>query len=166
MSHNHTHEGGCTCGHVRYKMTSDPLIVHCCHCRWCQRQTGASFALNALIETERVVVLEGDIDEVTVESPSGYGQIITRCPKCRIAVWSNYLIGDDDVRLIRVGTLDNPDLMPPDVHIYTSTKQPWGVLPPDDYVVEEYYETEKTWSPDALKRRDVMISNKAAQDSS
>lgn len=165
MSHNHTHEGGCTCGHVRYKMTSDPLIVHCCHCRWCQKQSGASFAVNALIETQRVEVLEGKVDEVKVSSPAGYGQVIVRCPKCRVAVWSNYLSMGEEVRFIRVGTLDNPDRMPPDVHIYTSTKQPWVVLPPDDYAVEEYYETNETWSPDALKRRDVMFAS-ATQETS
>lgn len=151
-------EGGCTCGHVRYKVNSDPLIVHCCHCRWCQRQTGASFALNALIEAERVELLQGDVEELMTASPSGEGQIIARCPKCKVAVWSNYLTMGESVRFIRVGTLDAPDQLPPDVHIYTSTKQPWVVLPPDDYAVEEYYVTNETWSEDSLKRRDALFA--------
>ena len=46
-----THEGACTCGAVRYRLASGPLFVHACHCRWCQRETGSAFALNALIES-------------------------------------------------------------------------------------------------------------------
>ena len=120
-------EGGCTCGYVRYKIVSDPLIVHCCHCRYCQRQTGASFALNALFEASHVELLSGTVNEIIVPSPSGKEQIIARCPKCKIAIWSNYfMMGIKDmVRFIRVGTLDNPDLLPPDVHIFTESKQPW-----------------------------------------
>jgi hypothetical protein len=38
-------EGGCDCGEVRYRLTTRPLIVHCCHCRWCQRESGTAFAL-------------------------------------------------------------------------------------------------------------------------
>lgn len=153
-----THEGGCTCGHVRYKASSNPLIVHCCHCRWCQRQTGASFALNALIEADRVDLLQGEVEELTLPSPSGEGQIIARCPKCRVAVWSNYLTMGKSVRFIRVGTLDDPDRLPPDVHIYTSTKQPWVVLPPEDYAVDEGYVTDETWSKESLERRDVLVA--------
>ncbi len=159
-SHKDTHKGGCTCGHVRYEMTSKPLIVHCCHCRWCQRQTGASFALNALIETERVELLSGDVDEVMTDSPSGVGQIIARCPNCRVAVWSNYLSMGKEVRFIRVGTLDDPDRLPPDVHIYTTTKQPWVVLPKKHQVAKEFYVVDKTWSKDALKRRDIMFAGR------
>lgn len=152
-------EGGCTCGHVRYQVKSKPMIVHCCHCRWCQRQTGTAFALNALIEADRVELLEGDVEELTLPSPSGNGQTIARCPKCRVAVWSNYFMGGlkDRIRFIRVGSLDNPDLMPPDVHIYASAKQPWFLLPQDDQVVEEFYNYETTWSNDSLKRRTALF---------
>lgn len=153
-----THEGGCTCGHVRYVAHANPLIVHCCHCRWCQRQTGASFALNALYETERLELIQGEVDEVKVDSPSGKGQVIARCPKCRVAVWSNYYMGGlkGRVRFLRVGSLDNPDRLPPDVHIYTSTKQAWVVLPPEAHVVEEFYDIESTYSAESLKRREAL----------
>jgi len=150
-----THEGGCACGHVRYKMTSEPLIVHCCHCRWCQRQTGTAFALNALVEAEYVELLKGNVIELKVASPSGRGQTIARCPACKVAVWSNYYMGGiaDLIRFIRVGTLDEPDRLPPDVHIYTSTKQPWVILPEEDEAVAEFYDIEQTWSEDSYKRR-------------
>jgi hypothetical protein len=116
-----TFDGGCTCRFVRYRMASKPLIVHCCHCRWCQRESGASFALNALIEADRVQLLHGDVEVITTPSKSGNGQKIARCPKCRIAVWSNYYQAGDVIRFIRVGTLDEPDRLPPDIHIYQAT---------------------------------------------
>ena len=152
-----THEGGCTCGHVRYRMTNKPLIVHCCHCRWCQRQTGASFALNVLIEADSVEVTAGEVVEIMVPSPAGKGQQIARCPKCQIAVWSNYYFGGlfENIRFIRVGTLDEPDRVPPDVHIFTSSKQPWIVLPPGAHVVPEYY-GKGTWSQESMARMDVL----------
>jgi hypothetical protein len=147
-------EGGCDCRAVRYRMETKPMIVHCCHCRWCQRETGASFALNAVIETDRVAVLQGeqDIEVVHTPSASGKGQKIARCRHCRIALWSNYPGGGDAVRFIRVGTLDNPDVLPPDVHIYTSTKQPWVVLPPGAQSAPEFYDPGKVWSKGTQER--------------
>ena len=155
------YDGGCACGHVRYRMKSRPLIVHCCHCTWCQRQNGSAFAVNALIETDRVDLLQGDVTEVLVPSPSGKSQRIARCPKCQVALWSNYLILfggiGDAVRFVRVGTLDNPGSMPPDVHIYTSSKQPWVTLSPDDLVVDEYYVTKEVWPRESLERRALLM---------
>ncbi|KGC89216.1 glutathione-dependent formaldehyde-activating enzyme family protein [Burkholderia pseudomallei] len=124
------YEGGCTCGAVRYRMTSRPLIVHCCHCRWCQRETGTAFALNALIESDRLLLLRGEVDIVDTPSNSGKGQKIARCPRCRIAVWSHYAGGGGAVSFVRVGTLDAPERLSPDIHIFTSSKQPWVILPP------------------------------------
>ena len=149
-------EGGCTCHAVRYRMTTRPLLVHCCHCRWCQRETGASFALNAMIESDRVELLQGEVQVVNTPSNSGKGQKISRCPKCRIAVWSNYGGGGDAVRFVRVGTLDEPDRLPPDIHIFTSSKQPWVVLPPGTPAVAEYYDPEKHWPKESLERREAL----------
>lgn len=154
---NHEHEGGCTCGEVRYKMTSAPMFVHCCHCRWCQRQTGTAFALNALIEADRVVLLSGNPELVEVASPSGAGQQIFRCPTCRVALWSHYGAAGDKVKFIRVGTLDEPDLIPPDVHIYTASKQPWVVLNPDIPAVGEYYDRDACWPVESIKRRKALL---------
>jgi hypothetical protein len=145
-------EGGCTCRRVRYRMTRLPLFVHCCHCRWCQRETGTAFALNALVEAEHVA-LQGDAPElVHTPSASGRGQRIARCPTCRVAVWSHYPGGGDAVCFIRVGSLDEPDRLPPDMHIYTSSKQPWVVLPPGAAAVPEFYELEQHWPPASLAR--------------
>ena len=150
-------EGGCDCRAVRYRMETAPLFVHCCHCRWCQRQSGGAFAINALIEADRVRLIQGEVQEITVASPSGAGQRIARCPRCQIAVWSNYLrIGGalaDNIRFVRVGTLDDPDRYPPDVHIYTEDKQPWFTLPPGIPAFETFYDMRKVYAPDSLKRR-------------
>ena len=150
--------GRCTCGAVRYRMTGMPLFVHCCHCRWCQRETGASFALNALIEADRVVLLRGEPEIVVTPSNSGEGQKIARCPKCRIALWSNYAGAGDALRFIRVGTLDDPDGFPPDIHIFTSSKQPWVVLSPTIPAVAEYYDAKEHWPPASLERRAALLA--------
>lgn len=150
-------EGGCDCREIRYRMTSKPMFVHCCHCRWCQRETGASFALNAMIESDRVELLHGKPEIVNTPSNSGKGQLIARCPTCRIAVWSNYGGAGEKVRFVRVGTLDNPDQCPPDIHIFTSSKQPWVVLPPGMPAVAEYYKTADYWPADSLARRKAIF---------
>jgi hypothetical protein len=156
-----TFDGHCTCGAVRYRMTSRPLFVHCCHCRWCQRESGSAFAINALIEAERVQLLQGEVEVVNTPSNSGKGQKISRCPQCRIALWSNYAGAGDAVRFIRVGTLDEPDRLPPDIHIFTSTKQPWVVLPPGMPAVAEYYKTSERWPAESLERRAALKARRS-----
>ncbi len=151
-------EGGCTCRAVRYRMATAPLFVHCCHCRWCQRETGAAFALNAMIEADRVVLLQGHPEVVHTPSLSGIGQKITRCSICRIALWSNYGGAGDRVRFVRVGTLDEPDRLPPDIHIFTASKQPWVVLGPDVPAMPEYYDRKVYWPKESLERRAALFS--------
>ncbi len=149
--------GGCDCKYIRYRMETTPLFVHCCHCRWCQRETGASFALNAMIESDRVTLVQGEVDVVDTPSNSGLGQKIARCPKCRIAVWSNYAGAGPIIRFVRVGTLDDPDRLPPDIHIFTASKQPWIVIPDSMPSVPEYYDRQKYWPPESLERRAAIL---------
>jgi hypothetical protein len=156
-------DGGCDCRFVRYRMTTRPMIVHCCHCRWCQRETGASFALNAMIEADRVQLLQGELEVVDTPSNSGKGQKISRCPKCRIAVWSNYAGAGDAVRFVRVGTLDEPDRLPPDIHIFTASKQPWVLIPPSMPAVEEYYKASEMWPADSLARRAALLAARSSR---
>lgn len=150
-------EGGCGCRAVRYRMESAPLFVHCCHCRWCQRESGASFALNALIEGDRVTNLGVEPELIDTPSESGSGQRIARCPTCRIALWSNYAGAGPVFKFVRVGTLDNPDLLPPDIHIFTRSKQPWVQLPAGAVAVPEYYEREAHWPAESLARRRALL---------
>jgi len=156
--------GGCTCDHVRYHMHSKPLIVHGCHCTFCQIQTGAAYAVNALIEADRVELLSGAVRDHQVTTPSGAGQTISRCPECGVAVWSRYhalpKVGNH-VLFIRAGTLDDPSLTPPDVHIYTSSKQEHVLLSGPAPQFDAYYDPAKTWSKESLARYAVIIASKA-----
>ncbi|MBU2286802.1 MAG: GFA family protein [Gammaproteobacteria bacterium] len=145
-------EGGCACGAVRFRMTSPPLYVHCCHCRWCQRESGSAFALNAMVESDRVTLLCGQPERIDTPSASGKGQQVLRCPACRVALWSHYAGSGEAVSFVRVGTLDTPDALPPDIHIFTMSKQPWVVLPPDAVAVTEFYRRSEHWPPESLAR--------------
>jgi hypothetical protein len=150
------YEGGCACREVRYRLTSGPLFVHCCHCRWCQRETGTAFALNAMIETSRVELLSGAPEVVHTPSNSGKGQDIARCPTCSVALWSHYSGAGGRVAFVRVGTLDEPDRLPPDIHIFTASKQPWVSLSADTPAVPEFYDMKALWPPASLERRRIM----------
>ncbi|HEY0918525.1 GFA family protein [Devosia sp.] len=144
--------GGCACGDMRYELTAPPMFVHCCHCLDCQRQTGSAFAVNALIETDRIRVLSGEPEPVGVPTDSGRPHDIYRCPRCRTALWSDY--GRRPyLRFVRAGTLDRPALVQPDVHIYTRSKLPWVALPPGVPAFTGYYEPKALWPPEAQARR-------------
>jgi hypothetical protein len=145
-------EGGCDCALVRYRIETPPLFVHCCHCRWCQRESGAAFALNAMIEADRLTLLGGPPEMVHTPSASGLGQSIARCPRCRVALWSHYAGAGRVVAFVRVGTLDAPDHLPPDIHIFTASKQPWVVLAPGTPAVAEYYRRDEYWPAASLAR--------------
>ena len=132
------------------------MIVNACHCTWCQRESGASFALNAMIESERVELLCGEPQLVETPSASGAGQRIARCSRCRVAVWSHYAGAGDAIRFVRVGTLDEPARLPPDIHIFTASKQPWVVLPPGTPAVAEYYDRKQHWPAESLARGEAM----------
>ena len=146
-------DGGCACGTVRYRLRSHPLVVHACHCSECRRLTGSAFALNALIETDLLEVLAGEPRAVAVVGASGKPQAIFRCPACQVALWSHYPGGGDKLAFVRIGTLDEPARLPPDIHIYTSTKLPWLELPEGARSVPEYYSAREIWPPESLERR-------------
>ena len=156
-------EGACTCRAVRYRMTTKPLFTHCCHCRWCQRESGGAFALNAMIEADRVELLQGEVELINTPSSSGKGQIIARCPSCRIAVWSNYAGAGDALRFVRVGTLDDPDRWPPDIHVFTSSMQPWVMLAATTPAVADYYKARDYWPAESLERRAALLAAKPPQ---
>ena len=149
-------EGGCSCGAVRYRLTSPPMFVHCCHCRDCQRQTGGAFVINALIEADRVALLSGNVDETNLPTDSGRGQKVYRCASCKIAVWSVYG-GVDKLRFVRAGTLDHPAALTPDVHIHVRSKLPWVQLPDGVPAFEAYYDSKKLWPAASLERRRAIF---------
>jgi hypothetical protein len=152
-----TREGGCACGAVRYRLTSDPLFVHCCHCLNCQRQTGSAFVINLLIEADRVELIAGEPQRVDVPRDGGKKQKIWRCPTCQIAVFSQYTRAN--MRFVRGGTLDDPSSVAPDVHIFTRSKLPWVTLPESVPAFEVYYDTKKLWPAASLERLDALMAS-------
>jgi hypothetical protein len=147
-------EGGCSCGEIRYRLASEPLFVHCCHCLNCQRQTGSAFVVNILIETDRVELVAGEPVAVSVPRDGGKKQEIWRCPSCQVAVFSQYT--SPRVRFVRAGTLDDPSSVEPDVHIYTRSKLPWVVLPESVPAFGTYYDTQKLWPAASLARLEAL----------
>ena len=149
------YEGGCTCGAIRYRVETKPLFVHCCHCHWCQRETGTSYVLNAMIETDRVTLLLGNPKMFLTPSNSGKDQKIWRCPECLIALWGNYSSVGDKVHFVRVGTLDEANRLPPDMHIFTASKQPWGEIPQGHSPLPQYRPVEihaRSWGSSVPSR--------------
>jgi hypothetical protein len=153
---NPTLQGGCACGKMRYRLESKPMIVPCCHCRDCQRQTGSAFVLNALIETDRVAKLKGETKAVAVPTDSGRPHEIHRCPSCETAVWSHYG-GRQSLAFVRIGTLDDPSALPPDIHIYTRSKLPWVALPAGVPAFPDYYDLKRLWPAESLERRKAIL---------
>src|SRR5512133_1000487 len=149
-------EGGCTCGAVRYRLMSDPLFIHCCHCLNCQRQTGSAFVINLLIEAERVELLAGDPQPADVPRDDGSTQRIFRCPTCQVAVFSEY--GWREVKFVRGGALDDPSRVPPDVHIFTRSKLPWITLPDSAPAFDAYYDSRSLWPAASLERLDAVLA--------
>jgi hypothetical protein len=149
-------EGGCSCGAVRYRLASEPMFVHCCHCLNCQRQTGSAFVINLLIEADRLELLAGDPQPVGVPREDGSVQRIFRCPDCQIAVYSEY--GRPQVRFVRAGTLDDPSSVVPDVHIFTRSKLPWVAIPDGAAAFDVYYDAKTLWPAASLERLDAVFA--------
>jgi hypothetical protein len=145
-------EGGCSCRKVRYRLTSAPMFVNCCHCRDCQTHTGSAFVLNAFIETDRIDKLSGELEVRSVEAAGGQPHDVYRCVECGTAVWSDYG-RRPGLRLVRVGTLDDPGALPPNAHIFIRSKLPWVRLPEDVPSYDTAYDREKLWSSESLERR-------------
>ena len=154
-------EGGCACGAVRYRLASEPMFVHCCHCLNCQRQTGTAFVINLLIETDRVELLAGAPHAVDAPRDDGSAQRIYRCPSCQVAVYSEY--GWPEVAFVRAGTLDVPSAVAPDIHIYTRSKLPWVTIPDGVPAVEVYYDTRELWRPASLERMAAIVALRDAR---
>ena len=142
--------GGCSCGAVRYRLKDAPLIVHCCHCLNCQRQTGSAFVINLLIEEQCVELSGSEPVIVDVARDDGSMQRIYRCPECQVAVMSEYT--RPYLRFVRAGTLDAPAAVQPDVHIFTRSKLPWVQLPEGVPAFDIFYEVGEVWPAASLAR--------------
>jgi hypothetical protein len=151
-------EGGCACKEVRYRLTSGPMFVHCCHCLNCQQHTGSAFVINLLVEASRVERLSGEPRPVDMPENGGTPNRIFRCPRCLVAVWSEYG-GRHQILFVRAGTLDDPSAVRPDVHIYTRSKLPWVSLPDGVPSFEAYYDPKALWPAESQERRKAALSS-------
>jgi hypothetical protein len=151
-------DGGCACGAVRYRLTSEPMFVHCCHCRDCQQQTGGAFAVNALIETDRIELTQGRPEPVPLPTDSGRPHDVYRCEACATALWSDYG-RRPAIRFVRATTLDDRGALSPDVHIFTRTKLPWVGLPPEVPAFDIYYDMAALWPAQSLSRRRAALGD-------
>ena len=144
-------EGGCACGAIRYELAATPLIVHACHCRDCQRITGSAFVTNLWIERDLVRVSAGTPKSCRLEGGTGKPHDVFFCERCGTYVWSLYH-GVPDCLFVRAGTLDRPDSIEPDVHIFTRSKVPWLDLPKGVPAFKAFYKIEEIWSPESRER--------------
>jgi hypothetical protein len=135
---------------VRYRLTAAPLIVHCCHCLNCQRQTGSAFVINLIIEEEALELLGAEPVAVDVPRDDGSTQRIYRCSDCQIAVYSEY--GRPYMKFVRGGTLDDPRAVEPSVHIYTRSKVEWVTIPGGVPAFDELYDMKQVWPAESLER--------------
>jgi hypothetical protein len=143
---------------VRYELLAAPIRVHCCHCTDCQRHTGSAFVLNAIIETSAIRIIRGTLEAVPVLRVHGPHDIY-RCRKCKVAVWSDYG-RRPQIRFVRVGTLDDPSALQPDIHIYTRDKLPWVRLPKGKPAFRNYYDPKKVWPLKSLQRVKTALASK------
>ncbi len=149
--------GQCSCGEIRFEMTDSPLFNHACHCTNCQRQSGSAHALNAMIESSCVKVVSGTAEGIIMETGSGMGQTIYRCPSCKVGLWSTYAAFGDGFSFVRIGALENPGQYPPDINIFTKSKQPWVTLLDGIPAVPEFYDPKETWPAPALQRMQAVM---------
>ncbi len=149
-------DGGCSCGAVRYTVRAPAMIVHCCHCSWCQRETGSAFVINGVIERDRIDLSQGELAHCQIPTASGKGQRVARCGECHTALWSHYAFAGigEKVAFLRVGTLDDPAIMPPDVHIFTAHQLPWLTVQGKTFT--GYYRSSDVWSDAGLARKRAL----------
>ena len=153
-----TYQGGCGCGRIRYRLRRAPLYVHCCHCHWCQRESGSAFALNAIIESHEVEVLKQSPVLIDLPTASGRGQQMARCSECQLALWSHYSGLGKQLSFIRVGTLDQPNQIKPDIHIYLESKQDWFQVPDAMPSYQRYYDRKTMWPKSSLQRLNQLLN--------
>lgn len=146
-------QGSCACKKVQYSLNKKPIVVHCCHCRFCQRMSGSAFGLNAMIEAD-LVQLRGEEELERIPTPSTHpkGQIWARCKFCKVSIWSEHPELGKRIRIINAGTLDQAEALSPDVHCRTESKHPWITIPKGAHSYEQDYDSDVVWSDDAKNR--------------
>ena len=157
-------EGGCGCGATRYSVEGEPIMVHNCHCRLCQQQTGSTSVVNAFFESERITLHTGELTVHILQAGSGNRHTISRCSQCGCALWSYYPRFDSLMSGLRAGTLDDPGSVTPDVVIFTESKMPWVALPEGIPAFERYYDFRETLPPESQARLMALAERRRAEE--
>jgi hypothetical protein len=156
-------EGSCSCKEIHYRMNKTPMMIHACHCTCCQRESGSAFAINALVESAEISLTNGVPEYIAIPTSSGKIQRVARCPNCKVALWSHYATAGDSLSFVRVGTLDESAAFPPDIHVFTSTKQPWVIIPDDKPSFAEFYNLPEQWPAHSMTRMKTLQSAHQSQ---
>jgi hypothetical protein len=143
--------GGCVCGEVRIAVRGRPIVVHGCHCRFCQAASGSAFAVNLMLETAQVAVTAGRTQQISRQAELGAH---TRhvCPNCRTELFGHHPMLGPDIAFVGAGVLDRPGGYAPDVHCFTRSKYDWVVLPAGVPAFEGNYDMAAVWSDEAKAR--------------
>jgi hypothetical protein len=158
--------GRCYCGAVKYRLLTSPLFCYACHCPDCQKATGSAFALHASIETYNIkIISDAKPALVTLnmnpEKPEGTSRRAL-CQQCGTIFWGNdnpwgYAVSD-----VRIGTLDFPGIMEPDMHSFVGSKLGWIELPKDAKTSKGHYDYKQMWPKSSLKRLEICLERFAA----
>jgi hypothetical protein len=119
--------GGCSCGAIRYEITSFPLLLYTCNCTNCQTASGSAFALNMPVLAKDFHIRQGGPKGWHHLSPSGAEVTSWFCGDCGARIYGSRKSRPDSMNL-RAGTLDDTGWLVPAGHIFMTSAQPW-VLP-------------------------------------
>lgn len=119
------HEGGCSCGAVRYRVRNTPLRVSLCHCTFCQRRTGSAFGVNVYFKKEDFALLRGTLKAYEHRSDeSGRWLRMEFCPNCGSTVtWTLEVL--PDARGVAGGSLDDARWLKIERQSWTRSKHDW-----------------------------------------
>ena len=121
-------KGSCNCGSVEYEVLEPFSRQVACHCTQCQKQTQSAFSLNGVLSRDGFRLVKGRLKKWTKTADSGNRLDCYFCPECGNRIYHQNPANPDSVAL-KLGTLDNTDVIDPRVHIWTSRKQNWYQIP-------------------------------------
>ena len=143
--------GGCSCDQIRYELLAEPMFTHCCYCHLCQQITGSAFITNTLIEGANFKLTSGKLAPFKGASGSGRGHCIKRCPDCGDPIVSYF--GDTEyLAVCKAGSLDDPNLAPPEAHVFVDSKVDWLQIPDSTPSFKKFYNFKETWPAAAYLR--------------
>ena len=156
-SNSNTYSGRCSCGEVIYSIFDIPIFTHACHCSLCQRYTASAFVVHSAIETNNFSLVSGKLIDTPGPSGSGSMHRVYRCNTCFDQIYSHYnFVENNGVLILKTTTLDNPNIFPPQAHIFLKNKLDWVKIDQDTPKFKGMYKREDVYSRESLKRRRLV----------